>query len=506
MKYIYGFLSLFMGFISLLFIAGYVQMYFGIVDGIPIPIVLENTSEYEMIKYELIGQDIGTPIVLLVFLLLTTRFYALYKRSCKRKKDTFDKESINGPFILYLRSFLDDSKTSRFVSVLTDSRTEEEILVDVFSDIAPVYAIGDPKDVKMPNGASRIYVDDEHWKSVVEELAKKATLVVLRLGATDCFWWEVEMALERIPIEKIVFIVPESKTFNNVAILYKMLLDHGIDIKDLNITIERKNKGSISSLLYFDSDRKPYTSTINVAGFTQFVISYENVLRNNLDKLRQRFGLSTRKMRTVRLARICQALLVCFIVFIAGSKMFSDYVSLKYQMPYELVEECVKEQEFVNKYSDDINATNLAWSIYESTKGMFALDNEEFLTLYLLEASILDRVEADEYAEMTSAPKNKLLLAKKYMSEEDYNTYVSILSEATLLSINYPTEVNDLIKAYQENLENIPQWVFDFFNDETEYQNDLEFDMNFILTVLEHMDEPDISDVLKTISSQNIRI
>ena len=63
-----------------------------------------------------------------------------------------------------------------------------------------------------------------------------------------------------------------------------------------------------------------------------------------------------------------------------------------------------------------------------------------------------------------------------------------------------------MIKAYQENLENIPQWVFDFLNDETEYQDDQEFDINFILAVLEHMDEPDISDVLKTISSQNIRI
>lgn len=91
--------------------------------------------------------------------------------------------------------------------------SEEEVLVSVLSDIAPVYAIGDPKDKKMPLGTSRIYIDDEHWKSTVIDMMNRAVVVVLRLGKTDSFWWKVETAVKNISLDKVMFVVPESKIY-----------------------------------------------------------------------------------------------------------------------------------------------------------------------------------------------------------------------------------------------------------------------------------------------------
>ena len=200
-------------------------MIFGLISPTEIPIALEGTLEYFNIKTQLIGQDIGSILLIIVCIILSSFFYYLYRRLNKKKKDTFDKDSISAPFVLYLRSFVDDKTTKKRISIFNDVRTEEEVLVSVLSDIAPVYAIGDPKDKKMPLGASRIYVDDKHWKSTVIDMMNRAVVVVLRLGKTDSFWWEVETAVKNISLDKVMFVVPESKTFSNVATLYKILLN-----------------------------------------------------------------------------------------------------------------------------------------------------------------------------------------------------------------------------------------------------------------------------------------
>ncbi len=498
MKYVYATLSVICGTLFVLILSFYIQLSLGFIKPYPIPIVLENTSEYEVVHTQLLGQDIGTPILGIIFFALFAYFNALYRRLNKRKKGTYRYEEISGPFVLYLRSFVDDAKTSKFVSVLTDYRTEEEHLVEVFSDIAPVYAIGDPKDKNMPNGASRIYVSDEQWKSVVEDLAVRAQLVVLRLGKTDSFWWEVEMALAKVPIEKIVFVVPESKTFNSVASLYKILLDHGINIQNLEVNIEKKHTGSISSLLYFDANKTPYTRTLKVVRFTQWIISYENILRQLLGELRRRYGLSEPKGRTIRWARCCQALLLLYFMFIIGAKTFKDYTSLKNQMPYELVKRCVAHPEFVNKYSHEINGTNLRRCVVEANQGMYALSDYDFLLMYRIRARAYMKMSDAEFEQLAAAPQNLLLMVKKYVGEEAYATYVRLQSEAALWSINHPDEVKSLLQCYRQNKENLPQWVIDLGEATLDYENDAQFKRAFIDEVQKHLDDAGISDVLKT--------
>lgn len=277
MKYISAFFAVIFGLIAFVYTIGYFEMIFGLISPTEIPVALEGTLEYFNIKTQLIGQDIGSILLIIVCIILSSFFYYLYRRLNKKKKDTFDKDSISAPFVLYLRSFVDDKTTKKRISIFNDVRTEEEVLVSVLSDIAPVYAIGDPKDKKMPLGASRIYVDDEHWKSTVIDMMNRAVVVVLRLGKTDSFWWEVETAVKNISLDKVMFVVPESKTFSNVATLYKILLNHNIDIKNIDINIEKKNQGSISSFLYFDNNGQAVTHEVKTPQFTRLILSYENI-------------------------------------------------------------------------------------------------------------------------------------------------------------------------------------------------------------------------------------
>ena len=501
MKYLFAFLSVVFGLLTFLCTIGYIEIFLGINTPTEIPIALEDTYAYFDTKYQLIGQDIGIIVLIIVSIILFSFFYSLYHRLNKRKKDTFDKDKIKAPFVLYLRSFIDDKTTQKRISLMNDVRSEEEVLVEVLSDIAPVYAIGDPKDKKMPLGASRIYVDDEHWKSTVIDMMNRASVVVLRLGKTDSFWWEVETAVKSISLEKVMFVVPESKTFSNVATLYKILLDHNIDIKHLDVNIEQKSQGSISSFLYFDKEGKAVTNEVRTPRLTRMVLSYENILRNSLSGFREKFGLNSSHKNSVRWARIFELLLVFFVVFIGASKLFGDLTSLKYQMPYEFVEKCVDSSDFVNKYSDVINGTNLTWGIVEARKGLFGLDDEKYNLLFLIEAQAIQSMSHDEFSQINTDPKNMLLMIKKYLPEL-YDQYTSILSEAAIISVQYPNEILDLMQQYKRNIDSMPQWVYDFANADDMPEDEYEYMLKYISKIVEHIDDEDIADILKTLSSQ----
>lgn len=495
MKYLFVFFSFIFGLIALALTVGYFEMILGIITPTEIPIAIEATSEYLDIKAQLIGQDVFTLVVIIICFIMCSFFGSLYHRRNLRKKDTFDTNRIKGPFVLYLRSFYDDKLTQKRISFINDIRSEEEVLVSVMSDIAPVYAIGDPKDKKVPLGASRIYVDDEHWKSTVIDMMNRASVVVLRLGKTDSFWWEVETAVKNISLDKILFIVPQSKTFDNVAILYKILTEHNVGIQELNISIEKKNQGSISSFLYFTQNGQAVINEVKIPRLMRICVSYEDVLRNTLKEFRSKYGLKTNHIRTIKWARLSEILIIIWLVFVGTSRLFSDLVSLKYQMPYEFVEKCVENVGFVEKYSNEVNGTNLIWGIIEARKGAVALKDEDYKSLFLIEAHTLQLMRYDEFDQLNAAPKNMLLMVKKYVPDS-YDDYVKILSEAAIIGIQYPNEVKELFNQYKSNIESLPQWVLDLVDSE---DGDLDFVLKFNNEIIDHMDNADIVFILKTL-------
>lgn len=117
--------------------------------------------------------------------------------------------------VLYLRPFTKDYMTSQEVTlggVLLGIESEEEQLAFSLQDIGPVVAIGVPGELLPTLGAARMYTGDEEWKDTVFELIKKSRLIVLLVGDTDGFWWEVEKITKSQHLEKSVFLLPIDST------------------------------------------------------------------------------------------------------------------------------------------------------------------------------------------------------------------------------------------------------------------------------------------------------
>ena len=162
----------------------------------------------------------------------------------------------------------------------------------------------------------------------------------------------------------------------------------------------------------------------------------------------------------------------------------------------------MENSDFVNKYSDEINGTNLVWGIVESKKGLYTLEDDKYKQLFLIEARAVESMKKDEFDQLLVAPKNLLLMVKKYVPE-NYNTYVELLSEAAITAIQYPDEVDDLIHQYKQNIGVLPQWLIDYFDAEEGTANEYESTLKFTQLVIEHINEINIIDILKTLASQS---
>lgn len=125
------------------------------------------------------------------------------------------------PPVLYLRSFIDDTSAARTIdaSFLPAVSTREEQLAAALSDLGPVVAIGAPGERLPELGAARFYFEGHEWQNAVLDFMNKSRLVVLRVGQTDAFWWEVENGLEMLPPSRLAFLIPLSNehyhTFRN---------------------------------------------------------------------------------------------------------------------------------------------------------------------------------------------------------------------------------------------------------------------------------------------------
>ncbi len=126
----------------------------------------------------------------------------------------------NRPPILYLRSFRADARWLEQPSDLIwmflfpgRFETLERSLTKSLSGAGPLIAIGQPGEILPPMGAARLYVKHDKWQEVVAHLTKVSGLIVLRVGTTESFWWEVEHVVECCPPEKVVFLLPPANRF-----------------------------------------------------------------------------------------------------------------------------------------------------------------------------------------------------------------------------------------------------------------------------------------------------
>jgi hypothetical protein len=163
----------------------------------------------------------GTGLIATVLIMIGLKCYLHGRRHLALTAQQSLAEDPRPP-VLYLRSFGDDKSAGRvptggllrhigLSASLFDLKTEEELIADSFREFGPVVCIGKPGE-KLPElGAARIYESHTEWQEKVRDFMTKAKLVVLRLGDTPGFWWEVERSVKTIEPKRLVLLVPFGK-------------------------------------------------------------------------------------------------------------------------------------------------------------------------------------------------------------------------------------------------------------------------------------------------------
>ena len=153
-----------------------------------------------------------------------------------------------------------------------------------------------------------------------------------------------------------------------------------------------------------------------------------------------------------------------------------------------------------------LGGTNLTWGIVESKKGLFALEEDKYKLMFLIEANAIQLMKRDELLHTNDSPENMLLMVKKYLPDS-YMTYVRLLSEAAIIAIENPSDIIDVINLYKSNIDYLPQWVIDLIMELNDVSgNEYELCIYYYNIIIEHLNDEDIVEILKTISSQDINI
>lgn len=122
-----------------------------------------------------------------------------------------------GDHVLYLRSFDDDERMTRLAPALRtvlsgpgrSPLTEEEQLAAAVRPMGRLVAIGRPREARPPSPRpQRMYVPDARWRDAVLSLMDDARLVLLAVGEGAGLRWELEQALDRLPPERLMLLVP----------------------------------------------------------------------------------------------------------------------------------------------------------------------------------------------------------------------------------------------------------------------------------------------------------
>lgn len=115
--------------------------------------------------------------------------------------------------------------------------------------VAPVFCIGDPNSaVPTTLRSSGIYATDAEWKSAVESLADKSSLIVLFIMETEGCMWELRKCIGKY-LDKTMFVVSSE---NNLMLLNKFLSESNVSIP--NCVFE--NQDAIA--LYLSDDKSKW--------------------------------------------------------------------------------------------------------------------------------------------------------------------------------------------------------------------------------------------------------
>ncbi|WP_334023234.1 hypothetical protein [Nocardia terpenica] len=144
----------------------------------------------------------------------------LERRFAAKVKGSVSEVEATGPFVLYLRPFIDDVAMSKMPPVPIQSstvapwvsiqrgRTDEEKLAILFSDLGRLVAVGRPDESQFYSGADRLYLPSgADWQAEVRRLMQSAEAVVIGTNVSEATLWEVATAFEMVSPTRLYFAV-----------------------------------------------------------------------------------------------------------------------------------------------------------------------------------------------------------------------------------------------------------------------------------------------------------
>jgi hypothetical protein len=130
------------------------------------------------------------------------------------------------PPILFLRAFRDDQVSlaaarppllMRLIDPGGIGGSLEELIVQEYTGLGPVVAIGDPKDPLPPLGVSRMYCTGETWQERVNSLMQESARIVIAVdssaaigpeGVPTGLAWEITRLRDKGVLDKTTFVWP----------------------------------------------------------------------------------------------------------------------------------------------------------------------------------------------------------------------------------------------------------------------------------------------------------
>lgn len=125
-------------------------------------------------------------------------------------------------FALYLRAFHNDRYSSLDEDYhlvgknlerdnLEHDSFSEKAFADEMENFINTYAVGMTREVVHPDGARRVYLDDDTWQEDVVELMEQATYVFVLLENRESCIWELQQSMDRL--EKVYYIVDDVEMY-----------------------------------------------------------------------------------------------------------------------------------------------------------------------------------------------------------------------------------------------------------------------------------------------------
>jgi hypothetical protein len=203
--------------------------------------------------------------------------------------------------VLLLRSFTQD-RTSLFAA-----DTLEAHLAAALREIGPVIAVGRPHEGLPPEGADRIYYQDEEWRRRVELDMSRAQVLVIRVGTTPNLLWEIRAAFCVATPERTLLVLPESANLDDL-LLDLLLLRRKRTASRVEAYAEFRNlllgvlpnplPESIGNALFvaFDAEWRPHL--LRPARWKPYNLSHVVRTRETIRPWCESLGITLRRRRT----------------------------------------------------------------------------------------------------------------------------------------------------------------------------------------------------------------